>query len=71
MRQEAREEIMVKTNAVLDRPRVGIDDVIIRQVALKCMEICETLQFSPEGPSSLAKYQRTLCAHAIQKHFGI
>lgn len=67
----AKEEILHKANAVLEKRYVDVDEEIIKQVATKCMEICETLQFSPEGPSSHAKYQRILCAHAIQKHFGL
>lgn len=71
MNLEAKEEIFNKTQAVLDSMHINAEDELIRQVVLKCIEICDNLQFSPEGPSTQAKYQRTLCAHAIQKHFGL
>jgi hypothetical protein len=42
-----------------------------KQIVLKCAEICETLRFTEEGPSTEAKYQRVLCAKAIKDYFKL
>jgi len=44
-----------------------IADAIVKE----CARVCEELQFSAEGPTPEARYQRVLCADAIKKHFGV
>ncbi len=34
-------------------------------------DICLNLQFTAEGPSDHAEYQRTLCGMSIKEHFGL
>jgi hypothetical protein len=36
-----------------------------------CAKVCEELQFTENGPSNEAKYQRNLCALAIRDKFKI
>lgn len=42
-------------------------DLIVR----KCAQVASELSFSPEGPSHETKYQRELCARAIEEYFGL
>lgn len=37
----------------------------------ECADICFNLQFTPEGPSDSAEYQRTLCGMSIKENFGL
>jgi hypothetical protein len=37
----------------------------------ECANICFQLQFTKEGPSDTAAYQRALCGFAIKENFGL
>ncbi len=37
----------------------------------ECAKICFELQYSKEGPSEGAAYQRSLCGCAIKENFGL
>ena len=37
----------------------------------ECSQLVENLKFTQNGPSSDVRFQRMLCARAIQEHFGL
>ena len=40
---------------------------VVRQTEReRCATVCETLAFTPQGPTMMAKHQRQLCAKAIR-----
>jgi hypothetical protein len=71
MKEEVIAELIEQAEDIVAGSRKDEGMELIKLVIMKCMDICENLKFSDEGPSSAAKYQRVLCSHAIQKHFGL
>jgi hypothetical protein len=37
----------------------------------ECVTIIDNMQFTKEGPTEAAQYQRTLCGSTIKEHFGL
>lgn len=37
----------------------------------ECVQVIDDMQFSKEGPSDEARYQRTLCGVTIKEYFGL
>ena len=58
------------TNDVLGVPVVN-QELFARLLIEECATICFELQFSKEGPSEGAAYQRALCGGAIKENFGL
>jgi hypothetical protein len=46
-------------------------EIFARLLIEECATICFELQYSKEGPSEGAAYQRTLCGCAIKENFGL
>jgi hypothetical protein len=65
------QEILVKaTEDILGVPVVN-QELFARLLIEECATICFELQFTSEGPSEGAAYQRTLCGTAIKENFGL
>lgn len=37
----------------------------------ECVTVIDGMAFSEEGPTDIARYQRTLCGVAIKEYFGL
>ena len=37
----------------------------------ECVTIIDGMRFTDEGPTDVARYQRTLCGATIKEHFGL
>ena len=37
----------------------------------ECSKVIENLKYTEEGPSYEVRFQRVLCARAIEEHFGL
>jgi hypothetical protein len=46
-------------------------ELFARLLIEECAKICFELQFTAEGPSEGAAYQRTLCGTSIKENFGL
>ena len=46
-------------------------ELFARLLIEECANICFNLQFTPEGPTEGAAYQRTLCGTSIRENFGL
>lgn len=64
--------------AILDKATDDIMGVAVvnqelfaRLLIEECATICFELQFSKDGPSEGAAYQRTLCGVSIKENFGL
>jgi hypothetical protein len=65
------QEILIKaTENILDVPVVN-QELFARLLIEECATICFELQFTAEGPSEGASYQRTLCGTSIKENFGL
>jgi hypothetical protein len=58
------------TDDILGVPVVN-QEKFARLLIEECATICFELQFSKEGPSEGAAYQRALCGGAIRENFGL
>ena len=58
------------TDDILGVPVVD-QERFARLLIEECATICFELQFSKEGPSDGAAYQRALCGGAIRENFGL
>jgi hypothetical protein len=46
-------------------------ELFARLLVEECAKICFELQFTAEGPSEGASYQRILCGTSIKENFGL
>ena len=46
-------------------------ELFARLLIEECAKICFELQFTAEGPSEGASYQRILCGTSIKENFGL
>ena len=58
------------TEDIMGVPVVN-QELFARLLIEECATICFDLQFSKEGPSEGASYQRILCGTAIKENFGL
>jgi len=70
MNPQIQEIISKATKDVLGVPVVN-QELFARLLIEECATICFELQFTSEGPSEGAAYQRTLCGTSIKENFGL
>ncbi len=58
------------TDDVLGVPVVD-QEKFARLLLEECVTIIDDMRFTNEGPSEIARYQRTLCGVAIKEYFGL
>ena len=58
------------TDDIMGVPVVN-QELFARLLIEECATICFELQYSKEGPSDGAAYQRSLCGCAIKENFGL
>lgn len=63
---------------ILDRATVDVlgvpivdQEMFANLIVERCADICFNLEFTAEGPSDRAEYQRTLCGMSIKENFGL
>ena len=70
MNLQIQEILNRSTNDIL-----GVDvvnqELFARLLVEECAKICFELQFTAEGPSEGASYQRILCGTSIKENFGL
>jgi hypothetical protein len=65
------QEILIKaTEDIMGVPVVN-QELFARLLVEECATICFELQFTVEGPSEGASYQRILCGTSIKENFGL
>jgi hypothetical protein len=65
------QKILTKaTEDIMGVPVVN-QQLFARLLIEECATICFELQFTAEGPSEGASYQRILCGTAIKENFGL
>jgi hypothetical protein len=70
MNPQIQEILDRSTNDILGVAVVN-QELFARLLIEECATICFELQFTSEGPSEGAAYQRTLCGTAIKENFGL
>jgi hypothetical protein len=70
MNAQIQEILNKSTEDIMGVPVVN-QELFARLLIEECATICFELQFTSEGPSEGAAYQRTLCGTAIKENFGL
>jgi hypothetical protein len=70
MNQQIQKILITATEDILGVPVVN-QELFARLLIEECATICFELQFTAEGPSEGASYQRILCGTSIKENFGL
>jgi hypothetical protein len=58
------------TEDIMGVPVVN-QELFARLLLEECVTIIDGMRFTDEGPTDLARYQRTLCGSTIKEYFGL
>jgi hypothetical protein len=70
MNAQIQEILNKSTEDIMGVPVVN-QELFARLLVEECATICFELQFTAEGPSEGASYQRILCGTSIKENFGL
>ena len=65
------QEILDRSTSDILGVAVVNQELFARLLIEECAKICFELQFTTEGPSEGASYQRILCGTSIKENFGL
>ena len=58
------------TDDILGVPQVD-QEKFAKLLIQKCVDVIDGMAFTDEGPTDVARYQRTLCGVALKEYFGL
>ena len=70
MNQQIQNILSKATDDVLGVPVVN-QERFARLLLEECVIIIDGMKFTDEGPTDVARYQRTLCGTTIKEYFGL
>lgn len=70
MNQQIQNLLTKATDDILGVPVVN-QELFARLLLEECVTIIDGMKFTDEGPTDVARYQRTLCGTTIKEYFGL